>query len=96
MARRSEDERWSHIEGERGVNRIRVYERQPGGPIHVEWYDRAGRHQSSLTTITGLPIRDRKLAVQLARKLARAQAKKRTRTELQDFLNKLDKTLDEA
>jgi integrase len=61
---------WRYATGERGLNRIRVYERRPNGPIYVEWYDREGRHQQSLRTAAGL-------AKQLADVMAAAQRRKR-------------------
>lgn len=73
---------WRYITGEKGINRIRVYERVPGGPIQVEWYDRNGRHQKSLTSLAGIPLRgdsehDRDLAKQLAERMAAGQRKER-------------------
>jgi len=78
---------WRFIAGERGVNRIRVYERRPGGPISVEWYDRDGRHQKTLTKLTGIPLLasdpgDRELAKELAERMAAAQRKKREEQRL--------------
>lgn len=66
---------WRHVTGERGINRVRVYERRPGGPLSIEWYDRNGRHQKSLTNLTGEPLlgsdkEHRELAKELAAKLA--------------------------
>lgn len=73
---------WRYITGEKGVNRIRVYERRPGGPISVEWYDREGRHQQSLTRLSGVPLladseENRELAKELADRMAAAQRRAR-------------------
>ena len=68
---------WSYTTGDKGLNRIRVYERRPNGPIYVEWYDRDGRHQQSLRSATGTAILDKKLAQQLADAMAMAQRRKR-------------------
>jgi integrase len=68
---------WSYTAGEKGINRIRVYERREAGPIYVEWYDREGRHQQSLRTATNTPVFDKPLAKKLADAMAAAQRKKR-------------------
>jgi hypothetical protein len=77
---------WSYIVGERGINRIRVYERRPDGPIWVEWFDRAGRHQRTLTSAAGVPIMDRDAAKRLAEKMAVAQREKREKRALRELL----------
>jgi hypothetical protein len=69
---------WSYIAGERELS-VRVYERRPGGLLWVEWYDRGDPHQKPLSTAAGSPTRDRKLAKQLAEKMALAQRIKRER-----------------
>jgi hypothetical protein len=79
-------ELWSYIAGERGVSRVRVYERRPGSPLWVEWHDKAGLHQKTLSTAAGSPIRDRKLARQLADKMALSQRVKRERQILHTLL----------
>lgn len=68
---------WSYSPGVKSVNRIRVYERRPGGAIYVEWYDRLGRHQRTLTTVAGVAVTDKKLAQKIADAMAAAQAKRR-------------------
>jgi hypothetical protein len=68
---------WSYTVGERKLNRIRVYERRPNGPLYIEFYNGTGRHQMSLTTATGVAIFDRELAKSIANSAASAQRKKR-------------------
>lgn len=63
---------WRHIEGRRGVSRVRVYERTAGGPLHVEWYRDGQRFQRSLKTVTGDVIIDRRQAVAIAQRMAAA------------------------
>lgn len=77
---------WSHVVGEKGVNRIRVYEIYEGSPIHVEWWDDAGRNKASFKKITGRTIRDKELAVRLAEKMAEGQAKARHAEVAERFL----------
>lgn len=77
---------WSHVVGEKGVNRIRVYEIYEGSPIHVEWWDDAGRNKASFKKLTGYTIRDKDLAVRLAEKMAEGQAKARNAEVAERFL----------
>lgn len=68
---------WSLSIGRRGLNRIRVYERYPGGPLWVEWYVGPKRIQESLTDTAGVAIHDKQLAIDIATAMSEAQRKKR-------------------
>lgn len=59
---------WSHSEGERGMNRVRAFEKDPGGDLYLEWHeDEDGvRRRRRLK----LDHRDRKRAADQARKAA--------------------------
>ncbi|HSH44402.1 MAG TPA: hypothetical protein VK966_00965, partial [Longimicrobiales bacterium] len=62
---------WSYIAGTRGINRIRVYESEPGGVLYIEWHDRNGRNRESLG------IYDKQLAAELAEHSAAKQLARR-------------------
>lgn len=68
---------WRYKTGQKGVNRVTVFERKPGGPLHVEWWDNEGRHRETLTNASGHPITDRDLAQKIARSMSDAQRAKR-------------------
>lgn len=60
-------ETWSYSTGSRGVSRVRVYERYPGGPIQVEF---TGGKRQTLANLEDVPITDRALATQIANRLS--------------------------
>lgn len=59
-------ELWRYITGNRGVSRVRVYERRPDAPLQIEWYENGRRRQRSLRSFTGKVIRDTKIATRIA------------------------------
>jgi integrase len=61
------DELWSYSTGIRGLNRVRAYERIPGGPIQVEY---TGGRRQTLANLAGVPVVDRVLAEKVADALA--------------------------
>ena len=61
---------WSYSCGQRGVNRVRVYERSVSPVIYVEWYWRGNRKQRSLKSETGHPVTSRPLAKKIAHEVA--------------------------
>lgn len=61
---------WSWSTGERGVNRVRVYERKPGGPLQIEWHTDGGRKRKSLKKLVGEPVYDRETAKTIATEMA--------------------------
>lgn len=71
---------WRRSVGDKGVNRITVYERPDATSIHVEWWDNEGRHREALRRATGEPVTDRKLALKLASIMAEAQKKRRNQS----------------
>ena len=68
---------WRYSAGQKGVNRVTVFERTDAPSIYVEWFDDFGRHRRSLKTATGHPVTDRSLARRIADKMAGAQQQKR-------------------
>lgn len=58
---------WSYSTGTWGVSRVRVYERYPGSPLHIEW---TGKKPQSLKRVTGKSIRDRGLATRVANRMS--------------------------
>lgn len=68
--KKGEERTWSHSTGTAKHNRVRVYERTPGGPIWIE-YRVAGRLvRRSLSTLTAAPVLDRTVARAVAEKVA--------------------------
>lgn len=61
-------ELWSYSTGTWRYNRVRVYERRPGGTLHVEW---TGGPRQTLANLNNEPVMDRDLAVKIADALAR-------------------------
>lgn len=59
---------WSFIVGDKGVSRVRVYERYPGSPLQIEWYLHGRRYQRSLKYETGAIIRDKDDAIRIAKR----------------------------
>jgi hypothetical protein len=75
---RSDRRPWPYSVGTRGVNCVRVYNRDDcGDSIQIEWSDDRGRIQRALTSIVGVPVTDRTLARDIADRLSAAQAQKR-------------------
>ncbi len=73
----SKSKLWRYSTGDKGVNRVTVYQRNLSPRLYIEWWDDDGRHQRSLTTATGVPIVDRNLAKRLAHRASAAQLRKR-------------------
>ncbi|MEE8551430.1 MAG: GIY-YIG nuclease family protein [Gemmatimonadota bacterium] len=57
---------WSYFTGKKGHNRVRVYERQKHGSLHIEWYERGRQQRRTLKALAGYAVYDRGLAVRLA------------------------------
>lgn len=66
------DEAWSYTTGQRGLSRITIYERYPGGPLQVVTYPNGRRLRQSMTNIDGSPIYDRDFAVAMAERMREA------------------------
>jgi integrase len=79
---------WRYATGQKGINRITVYERRPGGPIHIEWWDRDGRHRETLKNLTGSPIVSHALAEDVADACAAAQKKRREADDAHELLGR--------
>lgn len=73
---RKKEKLWRYAVGQKGFNRVTVFERQAGGPIHVEWFTPA-RHQKSLKSLQGVPVYDRELAIKIAHRMSEEQRRKR-------------------
>lgn len=61
---------WSYAVGQKGVNRVRVREREPGGVLFIEWYENGKRIRKSFRQFCGTHITDKQLAVRTAQKFA--------------------------
>lgn len=68
---------WRYTVGNKGVNRVTVYERPDGTCIAIEWWDNEGRHRERLKDDIGHPVTDRELAKKIAQRAAAAQDRKR-------------------
>lgn len=68
---------WPYAVGTKGVNRVRVYNRDDSGVIQIEWVDDRGRQQRSLRTVVGEPVTDRTLARDIADRMSAKQAEVR-------------------
>lgn len=68
---------WRYTTGQKGLNRVTVYERRGTKSLYIEWWDDEGRHQVSLKAIVGHPVSDRALAKRLADKGSRDQERRR-------------------
>lgn len=76
----TQDERpglWRFKVGQKGLNRVTVYEREAGSPLQIEWFDAAGRHRETLTNTAGHPVLDKELAEEIARRSSEAQRRRR-------------------
>lgn len=62
------DELWTFSTGKWGYSRVRVYEREPGGALHME---ATGRKRESLANLNGDPVFDKDLAVAIAKEVSR-------------------------
>jgi integrase len=67
---------WRYSVGEKGYNRVTVYERRIGGPLHVEFWTPA-RKQETLKNLTGQALKDKDLAKKIAHRMSEAQARKK-------------------
>jgi integrase len=71
MARVLAPATWSEKVGGKGSCRVRVFERWPGGPIYAQWVLASGKkHTESLKTVGGKTIRDKALAVRIAKAIS--------------------------
>lgn len=61
---------WSWSTGERGVNRVRIYERKPGGPLQIEWHPDGGKMRKSLRALVGKPVYDKEVAKTFATEMS--------------------------
>lgn len=62
---------WSYKAGpDRGPLGVKVYEREPGGSIHVSYYEDGERVRRCASSIVGTTFTDREVAVVLAERLA--------------------------
>ncbi|MCH7533337.1 MAG: zinc ribbon domain-containing protein [Gemmatimonadetes bacterium] len=61
---------WRRSFGRKGYNRVTVYERDPGGPLQLLYWDRDGARRESLTNLDGVPIFDRADAELIARRIS--------------------------
>lgn len=77
---------WSLSIGRRGLNRIRVYERYPDGPLWVEWYVGPKRIQETLTDTAGVAIHNKELAITIATAMSEEQKKNREATTGRELL----------
>ena len=75
MSPMSQEETWSYSTGRRGVSRVRVYERYPGGPIQIEY---TGAPRQTLTNLAKTPITDQALATRIANRLSEELAAEAT------------------
>lgn len=79
MSGKRKKDLWRYTAGEKGVNRVTVYERRDSPVIQIEWWDDTGRNQKSLRTAIGEPVTDRDLAIKICERAAAAQKAKRNR-----------------
>ena len=81
MARRRMPSRWSWSTGERGVNRVRVYEHAASGVLYVEWYEARQDDRGPLRRAQNLGHQDRERAkseaYDLAARLLRGEVERR-------------------
>jgi hypothetical protein len=63
---------WSEIIGVKDSCRVRVFERRPGGNLHVEWQNSEGKRHPEALRINGRPVRDRKIAIRIALAISQA------------------------
>lgn len=68
---------WRYTCGQKGINRITVYERPGRHQIYIQWFDLDGRHRVTLRSQTGHPVTSRADAIELAEDAATKQATKR-------------------
>lgn len=58
---------WSWSTGQPGVNRVRIYERTPDGPLQIAWYPEPGQpERKSLKSLVGHHVYDRSEAKTIA------------------------------
>jgi integrase len=73
---RKKESLWRYSVGEKGYNRVTVYERRIGGPLHVEYWTPA-RKQETLKNLTGKALKDKDLARKIAHRMSEAQGRRR-------------------
>lgn len=83
-------ELWRYTTGNKGLNRITVYERIPDGPLQIEWFDRDGRHRETLKNMAGVVILDRDIATEIADSASTAQRKRREAGAAYELLGRPD------
>ncbi|HUG02097.1 MAG TPA: hypothetical protein VML95_09535 [Longimicrobiales bacterium] len=67
---------WSYSAGERGRNRARVYEKEPGGQVYLEWYE-DGHRRRALLAVTDHEEAKRRADAAAARFALSAEAERR-------------------
>lgn len=68
--KRGQERTWSHSAGTAKVNRVRVYERTPGGPLWIEYRVSGRLKRQSLSALTASPVLDRSVARAVAERVA--------------------------
>lgn len=88
---------WRFTVGKKGVNKVTVYERPDATSIYVMWWDDKGRHREALSTTAGHPVTDREKAKEVAKRMSRAQERKRNQlaSEALGLVERRDYTLGE-
>lgn len=84
--RQDTEKPWDYTTGEKGLNRVRVYERRPGGPLQVLWYVRGQAVRESLRNLNGTPIFDRDLAMDIADRMAKARRREVEGKQARDIM----------
>lgn len=74
---------WSYSTGIPGLSRVRVYERRPGGPLHIEF---TGGDRQTLSNLANRPIVDHTLATKIANKLSNRLERTGTRQSAREVL----------
>jgi len=68
---------WRRSFGRKAYNRVTVYERVPGGPKQVLYWDRQGPHRETPTNLAGDPILDEDRAAKIGSRISEAQTRVR-------------------
>lgn len=63
---------WSENVGVKGVCRVRVFERRPGGPLYVEWKDSRRKKRQEALRIGGRAVLDQQIALRIALSMSQA------------------------
>lgn len=84
--KRTTEKLWRYTTGEKGLNRVSVYERRPGGPLWVMWYVRGAAVRESLRNLNGTPVFDRDLAMDIADRMAKARRREVEGKQARDIM----------